>query len=174
MIYFMKYQSPIGLLTIAADDTAVAGLWIDGQKHFCAGITLPDAETNTHPILQKTAAFLDGYFCGSTQAFSLPLHPMGTDFQQQVWACLLEIPYGSTVTYGQIARKLSEKSGRHMSAQAVGNAVGRNPISILIPCHRVIGANGDLIGYAAGLNAKQALLQLEARNCTNPETEQYI
>lgn len=169
MIHYLKYQSPIGLLTITADNTAVTGLWIDGQKHFAAGIMLPDTETNAHPILQKTAHFLDGYFSGSLQTFSLPLRPAGTDFQQLVWACLLKIPYGSTVTYGQIAKKLSQINGKSMSAQAVGNAVGRNPISILIPCHRVIGANGDLVGYAGGLKAKQALLLLESQNCKRPE-----
>ncbi len=165
MTYITEYSSSIGVLTIATDGEAITGLWISGQKHFGIGAKPPFLKADNHPVLMHAAACLDVYFQGNEpQISSLVLKPAGTPFQQKVWSYLLEIPYGQTVTYGDIARKLAKDRGiRVMSAQAVGSAIGRNPISILIPCHRVIGSGGKLTGYAGGLNAKQALLELERK-----------
>ncbi len=156
-----RYDSPLGGITLAADGEALTGLWIDGQKDF--GRTLaPDRREGDPPVLRAAAVWLDGYFSGKDPGSPPPLRPAGTEFQREVWAILSAIPYGSTTTYGQIAELLAGRRGvRTMSAQAVGNAVGKNPISILIPCHRVLGADGSLTGYAGGLDKKYALLRLE-------------
>ena len=159
MIYTMHYSSPVGVLTVAADQTHIIGLWIEGQKHFCASLTEIPVEGSSQPVLQQTASWLDRYFAGlAPSPEELPLLTGGTDFQQQVWRILLQIPYGTTVTYAAIARRLG-KGG--MTARAVGSAVSRNPISIIIPCHRVMGSSGALTGYAAGIEKKTALLKLE-------------
>ncbi len=155
MISICRYRSPLGNILLAADDQAVTGLWFEGQKHYAYGLP-QDAVQQTTPLLQEAVRWLDGYFSGSDLPFCLPLRPAGTPFQESVWTLLLTIPRGQTMTYGEIAAKL-----HCLSAQAVGNAVGRNPISILIPCHRVIGARGSLTGYAGGLDRKRALLELE-------------
>lgn len=173
MTYITEYPSPVGVLTIASDGEAITGLWISGQKHFGDGAKPPFLKADDHPVLLRAAEYLDVYFRSEEPDLStLVLKPAGTPFQQKVLSCLLEIPYGQTVTYGDIAKKLALQSGvRTMSAQAVGNAVGRNPISIFIPCHRVVGSGGKLTGYAGGLEAKQTLLQLEAKKRKTTESK---
>jgi len=153
------YRSPLGEIWMAADDIGLTGLWFPGQKYVSLPTEWRQRETE---ILIRGKRWLDEYFSGRQPAVSVPLHPGGTAFQMEVWALLREIPYGETRTYGCLAQKLAQRrSLAHMSAQAVGGAVGRNPISILIPCHRCIGADGSLTGYAGGLDRKKALLKLE-------------
>lgn len=161
MTYTQHYNSPLGDILLAADKTGLTGLWLDGAKYFADN--LPEAHTEQEtPILLETKRWLDLYFAGNKPDFMPPLHPIGSSFQQAVWDILLQIPYGQTTTYGEIARQLAKKQGRaRMSAQAVGGAVGHNKISILIPCHRVVGTNGSLTGYAGGLDKKIKLLELE-------------
>ncbi|WP_373075660.1 methylated-DNA--[protein]-cysteine S-methyltransferase [Streptococcus infantis] len=152
------YTSPIGLLSIVATDQYLFGIWVEGQNHFERGLIVDNIEeVKTHPVLNQAISYLDDYFLGQNPSLSeLPLAPIGTDFEKKVWSYLQEIPFGTTVTYGQIAKDLSVAS-----AQAVGGAVGRNPWSILVPCHRVLGANKRLTGYAAGLERKAWLLNHE-------------
>ena len=152
------YTSPIGLLSIVATDQYLFGIWVEGQNHFERGLVADNIEeVKTHPVLNQAISYLDDYFLGQNPSLSeLPLAPIGTDFEKKVWSYLQEIPFGTTVTYGQIAKDLSVAS-----AQAVGGAVGRNPWSILVPCHRVLGANKRLTGYAAGLERKAWLLNHE-------------
>lgn len=161
MICTSGYDSPLGGITLAGDDTALTGLWFDGQRYF--GSTLPPRTAPGEPEgIRAAKRWLDTYFSGGIPAFLPPLRWTATPFQQAVWELLLAVPYGSTVTYGQLAARLAAGLGRpHMSAQAVGGAVGRNPISLIVPCHRVVGANGALTGYAAGVDVKIALLQWE-------------
>ncbi|MDR0882176.1 MAG: methylated-DNA--[protein]-cysteine S-methyltransferase [Candidatus Adiutrix sp.] len=155
------YQSPLGPITAAAQDGALTGLWFDRQKYFPAGIDEWEAAPD-YPVLADLGDWLEGYFKGAKPAISLALAPAGSEFRQKVWRILRDIPYGATTTYGAIARQMAAEQGREVvSAQAVGGAVGHNPISILIPCHRVVGSTGHLTGYAGGLNKKQALLDLE-------------
>ena len=144
---------------MAADETGLTGLWFSGQKYFSLPAEKRQRETELLILAKK---WLDAYFSGRQPKRPVPLHPMGTAFQMEVWELLREIPYGETRTYGSLAQTLARRRGlAHMSAQAVGGAVGCNPISILIPCHRCIGANGSLTGYAGGLDRKTALLKLE-------------
>lgn len=206
MTYTAHYDSPIGGITLASDGHALTGLWFDGQKHFPSTLTKETSEDSDLPVFKQTRKWLDIYFAGKCPDFIPPLAPQGTLFQQKVWELLLAIPYGKTVTYGEIAQRFVETrliaslhgatpqsaflrgascSGaslrdaslkgaslqgtsiqgtlltKNMSAQAIGGAVGRNPISLIIPCHRVIGANGSLTGYAGGLERKKYLLELE-------------
>ena len=161
MVYTCKYQSPLGDILLAADEVGLTGLWFEGQKYFAN--TLPNEyipqETE---ILTEAKKWLDVYFSGEEPKFTPPLHPTGSAFRQAVWQILLQIPYGQTITYGEIARKMADtKNTSRMSAQAVGGAVGHNEISIIIPCHRVVGTNGSLTGYAGGIDKKIALLELE-------------
>lgn len=175
MDYTAYYDSPIGGITLASDGEALTGLWFltssvfdnkvfgspsgcDGQKHF--GYMLPQQheEHSGLPVFDETRRWLGVYFSGCEPNFTPPLSLKGTPFQRRVWEALLTIPYGQTVTYGELARLLGCRS-----AQAVGGAVGRNPISIIVPCHRVVGASGALTGYAAGLDRKRALLELEQK-----------
>ena len=160
-IHTEHYDSPLGRLLLAADSQGLTGVWFEGQKYFAR--TLPDAHTEGEtPILAETRRWLDVYFSGREPAFLPPLHPTGTPFQQAIWDLLVQIPYGETTTYGELARQLAQSLGRPgMSAQAVGGAVGHNVISILIPCHRVVGSSGSLTGYAGGINRKMELLKLE-------------
>ena len=139
MTYIQHYDAPLGRILLAADEIGLTGLWFDGAKYFADG--LPDEHTEREtPVLSEARRWLDLYFAGREPGFLPPLHPAGSTFQQEVWALLLQIPYGQTVTYGELARQLAEKQGRpRMSAQAVGGAVGHNKISIIIPCHRVVG-----------------------------------
>ena len=161
MVSICKYRSPLGDLLLAADEEGLAGLWFVGQKYYAHG--LPDESIwQETKILTETRSWLDIYFSGEEPKFTPPLHPAGTAFRQAVWKILLQIPYGQTVTYGEIAQQLAAEQGiSTMSAQAVGGAVGHNKISIIIPCHRVIGADGSLTGYAGGIHKKIALLKLE-------------
>ena len=161
MIYTSKYTSPLGGILLAADEVGLRGLWFDGQKYFARD--LPDERTEREtPVLSEAKRWLDLYFGGQEPDVLPPLHPVGTPFRQAVWEILLRIPYGKTVTYGEISKQLAEKMGlERMSAQAVGGAVGHNKISIIIPCHRVVGSNGSLTGYAGGIDRKIKLLGLE-------------
>ena len=152
---------------MAADENGLIGLWFEGQKYFAD--TLPDEHVSQEtPVLTKAKKWLDIYFSGDEPDFTPPLHPSGSSFRQEVWKILSEIPYGQTVTYGEIARRMGElKNISHMSAQAVGGAVGHNPISIIVPCHRIVGTGGSLTGYAGGLAKKLALLKLEGIDTVN-------
>ena len=161
MTFTQHYDSPLGGILLAADETGLTGLWFEGQKYFGRGLSAKRAERET-PALSEARRWLDVYFAGSAPDFTPPLHPAGTDFQRAVWEMLLQIPYGRTMTYGEIARRVAETQGLpSMSAQAVGGAVGHNPISLVIPCHRVVGTNGSLTGYAGGIDRKMKLLELE-------------
>lgn len=161
MQYISHYHSPIGDILLAADDIGVTGLWFEGQKYFALHLDKEHQEKDL-PVFTETKRWLDIYFSGKEPDFTVPLHFKGTDFQKEVWEILCSIPYGKTMTYGEIAKKIAFKRGlKHMSAQAVGGAVGHNPISILVPCHRVIGSNGSLTGYAGGIDKKNKLLTLE-------------
>jgi methylated-DNA-[protein]-cysteine S-methyltransferase len=153
----------MGTITAAAADGAVTGLWFDGQKYFPLGTEAWQAAPD-YPVLVRLRAWLDAYFAGEEPEVTFALDPHGSAFRQKVWRILREIPYGTTTTYGTIARQLAAqpgRSGRAPAAQAVGGAVGHNPISIVIPCHRVLGSTGSLTGYAGGLDKKTALLKLE-------------
>lgn len=170
------YESPLGAITLAADEKGLTGLWFDGEKYF--GNTLEaEYEEKETVILKKAEKWLDTYFMGRCPEKKLPLHLQGTEFQKAVWAILLNIPYGQTETYGKIAEEIARSRGReHMSAQAVGGAAGHNPVSIIVPCHRVVGADGNLTGYAGGIERKIALLQLEGHSMesfTGREREQH-
>ena len=156
-------SSPVGPLMLAADEAGLRGLWLEGQKYFAASLEPNAAENPGHPVLRAAADWLDSYFAGLQPAISaLPLAPKGSGFRQLVWKLLCEIPYGETVTYGALSKELASRLGRStMSAQAVGGAVGHNPISIIIPCHRVVGADGSLTGYAGGVTKKLWLLRHE-------------
>lgn len=152
----VRYESPLGPMLLAATDRGLAGIWFEGQRHG------PDArgwrEDTSHPVLREAVAQLAAYFAGERTAFELPLDlQCGTRFQQSVWQALLAIPRGATTSYAQLARQL----GRPQAARAIGAAVGRNPVSIIVPCHRVLGTGGSLTGYAGGLERKTALLRLE-------------
>ena len=166
MIFVQHYDSPLGGILLAADGIGLRGLWFDGQKYLARDLPAERIGQDT-PALAEARRWLDIYFAGSQPDFLPPLHPAGSTFQQAVWALLLQIPYGQTVTYGELARQLAEKQGRpRMSAQAVGGAVGHNKISIIIPCHRVVGTGGSLTGYAGGIDRKVKLLALEQADMT--------
>ncbi len=197
MTYTAHSNSPLGGITLASDGHALTGLLFDGQKHFPATYRNSTSENPGLPVFEQTREWLDIYFAGECPDFIPPLAPQGTLFQQKVWKLLLAIPYGKTMTYGELAQRLVEtcrgaslqgitsqgtllrnaslhgasprgatlkgmpRPTKSMSAQAIGGAVGRNPISLIIPCHRVIGANESLTGYAGGLERKKYLLELE-------------
>lgn len=151
----------MGELFLAADETGLTGLWFDGGRYFAEGLD-PENEKRELPVFETVKKWLDIYFSGREPDFMPPLHMIGSPFQLSVWKHLLEIPYGKTITYGELAKKIAAERGRErMAAQAVGGAVGHNKISILVPCHRVVGANGSLTGYGGGLDKKERLLVLE-------------
>ncbi len=161
MIFTQHYASPLGGILLAADGIGLTGLWFDGQKYFARDLPAERTEQETS-VLTEAKRWLDVYFDGREPDFMPPLHPIGSEFRQSVWEILLQIPYGKTMTYGEIAQRLAEKQGiSQMSAQAVGGAVGHNEVSIIIPCHRVVGTNGSLTGYAGGIGRKMKLLELE-------------
>ena len=168
MTYTYHYDSPLGGITLSSNGTELTGLWFDGQKYF--GDTLPKEYEEKHlPIFEQSVHWLDIYFSGQKPDFLPKLHLIGTEFQREVWDILLEIPYGQTVTYGEIARKIADKRGlKTMSAQAVGGAVGHNRVSVIVPCHRVIGSDGSLTGYAGGIERKIRLLDIENGSCLKP------
>lgn len=155
MEYTCHYTSPLGGITLASDGEALTGLWFDGQKYFADTLDADHAEKPL-PVFDEAVRWLDLYFAGEVPDFTPKLSPRGSAFRRMVWNVLLDIPYGHTMTYGEIARRLGCRS-----AQAVGGAVGRNPISLIIPCHRVLGADGSLTGYAGGVDKKRSLLELE-------------
>ena len=162
MEYIWHYDSPLGGMTMAGDGQALTGLWFDRQRYFGLSfnrqqnvVTPPIVNL---PVFEAACRWLDVYFAGGVPAFTPPLALHGTPFREDVWEILLTIPYGQTLSYGEIAARLAAP---RMSAQAVGGAVGHNPVAIIVPCHRVIGADGSLTGYAAGLDRKRRLLQLE-------------
>lgn len=157
-VLFRRVDSPLGMITLAGDGEALTGLWFAGQKYDCA--TLPDGahECAENDAFDAAMRWLDEYFAGGRPDFMPKLNPQGSEFRRQVWAELVKIPYGEATTYGRIAHDLGLSSA---AARAVGGAVGHNPISIIIPCHRVLGAGGSLTGYAGGLERKRFLLELE-------------
>jgi len=159
--YISSYSSPLGGITLASDGSALTGLWFDGQKYFAA--TLPrEHQAKEVPLFGEVKSWLDSYFSGDRPEINFPLAPQGTPFRKMIWQMLIEIPYGKTLTYGQLAAAAAASMGLPgMAAQAVGGAVGHNPISLVIPCHRVVGTNGSLTGYAGGVDKKLRLLELE-------------
>ena len=163
MDYVSYYDSPIGKLTLASDGEAICGLWLEGQKYYCATMANEPVVDDDGPAIAQMRQWLDEYFAGGRPAIaSVALAPRGSEFQQLVWRILTEIPYGELTTYGAIAEQVKrERGGRATSALAVGGAVGHNPISIIVPCHRVVGASGSLTGYAGGLDRKRWLLDHE-------------
>lgn len=161
MQYTTTYQSPIGKILLAADAIGLTGLWFEGQKFYANGLACKN-EKKEIPVFTEVKEWLDLYFSGEEPEVLPPIHMIGTEFQMEVWKILQKIPYGATTTYGEIAKEIARKRGLvRMSAQAVGGAVGHNEISIIIPCHRVVGANGSLTGYAGGIEKKKKLLELE-------------
>lgn len=182
MQYVSNYASPLGRLLLAADEEGLIGLWFEGQKYYARGLeaehelldignaggdSKEDKESSEDRakairILSDAGRWLDSYFSGKEPDISVPLHLIGTEFQREVWKELLLINYGETRSYGEIAKSLAKRRGLDkLSARAVGSAVGHNPISIIVPCHRVVGSDGSLTGYAGGLERKQRLLSLE-------------
>lgn len=163
MYFSTHYKSPLGDILIASDETNIIGLWIEEQKNINNTMPQNMVEKDDLPILLEGIAWLDDYFAGQKPKLSrLSLAPIGGEFRQQVWKSLIEIPYGELTTYGNIAKEVAKRMEKdRMSAQAVGGAVGHNPISIIIPCHRVVGTNGSLTGYAGGLDKKIKLLEHE-------------
>ncbi|MGI6033959.1 MAG: methylated-DNA--[protein]-cysteine S-methyltransferase [Coriobacteriales bacterium] len=163
MYYTTEYESPVGTLTLASDGKSLCGLWLDGQKYH--GGTMRDElvpQEDDLAIFDSARSWLDAYFAGKRPTpDALDLAFVGTDFQRLVWEILTEIPYGTTTTYGEIAEEVRKRRGNKTSALAVGGAVGHNPISIIVPCHRVVGADGSLTGYAGGLARKTWLLEHE-------------
>lgn len=161
MKYTAAYESQLGEILLAADETGLTGLWFAGAKYYASGLD-PRHEETELPVFGTARRWLDIYFSGQEPDFTPPLHMIGTPFQLSIWRLLLQIPYGETATYGELARLAAEERGlAHMSAQAVGGAVGHNRISLIVPCHRVVGAGGSLTGYAGGVEKKQRLLTLE-------------
>ncbi|MDW8705170.1 methylated-DNA--[protein]-cysteine S-methyltransferase [Streptococcus suis] len=161
MLYKKIYHSPLGPMSLVASDRGLRGAWFEGQKYFERGLAEPTL-LGSHPILDQTSLLLDAYFSGQNVDFSsLTLEAIGTEFQEKVWALLKEIPHGQMTSYGQLAQQLGLQSG-----QAIGGAVGRNPYSVIVPCHRVLNQKGQLTGYAGGLDKKSWLLQHE-----NPQFE---
>ena len=165
MTYLTTLASPLGPLSLASDGERILGLWLEGQKDFAAGLEAETGERPDLPVFRQAAAWLDAYFEKRVLPPPPPLAPRGSEFRQRVWTLLLEIPFGETTTYGALTTRL-KAAGVPASPQAVGGAVGHNPISILIPCHRVVGANGSLTGYAGGVEKKRFLLELEGADLT--------
>ena len=156
------YPSPLGEIILASDGEALTGLWFAGQKY--EGSTLaPEREEKDLPVFDETRRWLDDYFTGKDPGFTPPLRLRGTDFRKAVWEVLLTIPYGKTTTYGEISAAMARETGGSVSARAVGGAVGHNPVSQIVPCHRVLGADGSLTGYAGGVERKEKLLEMERR-----------
>lgn len=163
MFYKTDYTSPIGGIMLASDGKNIVGLWLEGQKYFADTVEEEMFQKDNLVVFKKAKEWLDRYFRGEKPEITeLPLAPIGGEFRQAVWKILCEIPYGQVMTYGEIAQRIAKKRGvKCMSSQAIGGAVGHNPISLIIPCHRVVGTNGSLTGYAGGLDKKIKLLRLE-------------
>ncbi|MCM1166678.1 MAG: methylated-DNA--[protein]-cysteine S-methyltransferase [Lachnospiraceae bacterium] len=161
MTYTYHYNSPLGGITLSSNGAKLTGLWFDGQKYFAAALS-GKSEEKSLPIFEQTAEWLDIYFSGKAPDFTPPLKPETTPFRKAVWEIMLTIPFGKTMTYGEIAEIIAKQKGLDkMSAQAVGGAVAHNSISLIIPCHRVVGSNVSLTGYAGGIDKKVQLLKLE-------------
>ena len=161
MDFTHRFNSPLGGITLASDGESLTGLWFDGQKYFAASLE-KEHEEKSLPVFDLADEWLDLYFSGSDPGFLPPLLMRTTEFRKTVWEILLTIPYGKTMTYGEIADRIAAGKGiSRMSAQAVGGAVAHNAISLMIPCHRVVGTDGSLTGYAGGLEKKIRLLELE-------------
>ena len=161
MLYYKKISSPLGEITLRSDGESLTGLWFADDKHY-GDKDIQDAQNAELPVFALAEKWLAEYFAGCEPKVNVPLQFTGSDFQESVWKILQNIPYGSLITYGDIARKIAAQRGlARMSAQAVGGAVGRNPLCIIIPCHRVIGANGSLTGYGGGMWRKVRLLEIE-------------
>ncbi len=164
MQYTSCYFSPLGKLFLAAKEDGLTGAWFEDQKYFASSLN-EETEEKEIPLFKDAKKWLTIYFSGKEPDFTLPLHLTGSDFQKEVWEILRSIPYGKTMTYGEIAKQIAARKGiSRMSAQAVGGAVGHNKISVIVPCHRVVGANGNLTGYAGGIDKKIKLLTLEHVN----------
>lgn len=165
MIYIQHYNSYVGGITISSDGNALTGLWFDGQKYYAGNID-DEIEEKDLPVFAQARQWLDIYFSRHDPGFTPALTLDSTPFRMAVWRILLTIPFGKTMTYGEIAARIAELKGiRRMSAQAVGSAVGHNPISLIIPCHRVVGADGSMTGYAGGIDRKIKLLEMERSAC---------
>ena len=161
MEYTHHYKSPLGGITLASDGEALIGLWFDGQKYFADALE-SEHEEKMLPVFEQTDRWLDIYFNGKAPDFTPPLNMKTTEFRKAVWEIMLTIPFGQTMTYGEIANRIAKQRGlERMSSQAVGGAVGHNSISLIIPCHRVVGTNGSLTGYAGGIDKKVKLLEME-------------
>ncbi|MEO8303907.1 MAG: methylated-DNA--[protein]-cysteine S-methyltransferase [Betaproteobacteria bacterium] len=155
-IYYDRVPTPLGPMLLATDGTALTGAWFDGQRYL-PSIDSDWQRRSDHAVLRSAATMLDEYFAGKRARFDLPMEPAGTMFQRTVWKSIAAVPYGATIAY----RDLASNAGRPASVRAAGAATGRNPLSIFIPCHRIVGADGALTGYAGGLDRKRALLALE-------------
>ena len=167
MEYTHHYDSPLGGITLASDGEALIGLWFDEQKYF-ADTLEKEHEEKLLPVFEEADRWLEIYFSGNAPDFTPPLRMKTTEFRKAVWEIMLTIPFGKTMTYGEIAEKIAKQKGlSRMSAQAVGGAVGHNSISLIIPCHRVVGTNGSLTGYAGGIDKKVQLLTMEKADMTN-------
>ncbi|WP_130811181.1 methylated-DNA--[protein]-cysteine S-methyltransferase [Olsenella sp. Marseille-P4559] len=169
-MYFCEYHTPVvGTLTVTSDGEGITGCWFDNDRHFGHGLTDKTLERHEDlPVLRQAESWLDRYFAGEKpNSRDLPLAARGTEFQLLVREALLDIPYGETMAYGAIAKRLEAKTGRHQSPRAVGSAVGHNPLCVMVPCHRVVAANGSLTGFAGGIARKVALLEHE--NALKPE-----
>lgn len=161
MDYTWHYDSPLGGITLASDGEALIGLWFDGQKYFADALDKEHQEKQL-PVFDDTCRWLDIYFSGKNPDFTPKLNMRTTAFRKKAWEIMLAIPFGQTMTYGEIAARIAREKGQNrMSAQAVGGAVGHNSFSLIIPCHRVVGTNGSLTGYAGGIDRKIRLLQME-------------
>jgi len=159
--YTRRYDSPLGRMIMAGDGNTLTGLWFEGQKHISSPLP-PECPERYLPVFEETARWLDLYFGGVIPDFTPALNLKGTAFRKAVWKILLTIPYGRTMTYGEIADRIAgETGGGRMSARAVGGAVGHNPVSLIVPCHRVIGSDGRMTGYAGGIDKKVRLLRME-------------
>ena len=167
MDYTYHYDSPLGGITLASDGENLIGLWFDGQKYFADTLAENSSEMAL-PVFEETVRWLDIYFSGKAPDFTPPLFMRTTPFRKEVWEIMLSIPFGQTMTYGEIADRIARRRGcSRMSAQAVGGAVGHNSISLIIPCHRVVGTNGSLTGYAGGIDKKVKLLTMEKADMSN-------
>ena len=171
MHYLSHYESPLGAMTMASDGERLTGLWFDGQKYDRSTID-GNAELKPHlPVFTQTAQWLDAYFEGTDPGFTPPIRVEGSDFKTMVSSIMLSIPFGTTSTYARVAAEVARRTGRkQMSAQAVGGAVGHNPIVLIVPCHRVLASDGSLRGYAGGVDRKEWLLEMEGVNMTGPTT----
>lgn len=167
MVFTSKYKSPLGEILLAADEVGLIGIWFNKQKYYANNLPKETKESD-NPILNEAKRWLDIYFSSKEPNFTPPLHLIGSSFRKDVWNILLEIPYGKTITYGEIAKKIKERRNTaNMSSQAIGGAVSHNNTSIIIPCHRVIGKNGNLTGYAGGIDKKISLLKYEQVDTKN-------